>query len=260
MNPELRAQLEKLDVWQLALAQRKTPSTTNKDELNRQGWKAYYEVEKQKRVVSGKEDEPIHVPACFREAAAEDGVYRESSESKTSLSPVPSRDSDSTKMKELKNTVLELNQKTEQLSSEKQTLQQELEELKLKEQDFLKQEQEFSRQEQDLKSEIAGLKIREQNFEIAIQELKSQNSELCSEIQTLRSKEQDLLSKLDQIEHDHSLKLQSLESSTPPQTESVPEQVSILQQQLQETTEQLEKALSEAESQKTETESVMVLF
>lgn len=253
MNPELRAQLEKLDVWNLAVAQRKTPSTTNKDELNRQGWKAYYEVEKQKRVVSGKEDEPIHVPACFREAAAEDGVYRESSESKTPLTPVPSQGSDSTKIKELKNTVFELNRKTEKLNSEKQTLEQELQELKLKEQDSLKQEQ-------DLKSEIAGLKKREQDFEIAIQDLKSQNSELSSKNQTLHSKEQDLLSRLDQIEHDHAVKLQALESSTPPQTESIPEQVSSLQQQLQETTEKLEKALSEAETQRTENESVMVLI
>eukprot|EP00210_Caulerpa_lentillifera_P003588 g3423.t1 len=239
-----------LDVWQLAVSQHKTP-LTNKAETNRQGWKAYYEVEKQKRSAAGKDDEPIHVPSCFRDAAAEDGVYSQDTDLKTPSTPAPTRDSEYEKLRELENTVFELSQQRGQLSSEKESLLQELDKMKIKEQDF-------SQQEQEMKSEITGLKSREQDFEYSLQELKAQNCELNNEIQELKSREQDLLSRLErQVQQDRELELKSLADSTTVHTQSVSEEVSKLQKQLHETTEKLEKSLTETEAHKKQNEAVL---
>ena len=81
MNPELRAQLEQLDVWHLTLAaHEKNKASKQTEEEKRLAWKAYYEYEltKARGSKSNETDKAasIYVPHCFREIAAENGIYQ----------------------------------------------------------------------------------------------------------------------------------------------------------------------------------------
>ena len=81
MNPELRAQLEKLDVWHLTLAaQEKNKAAKQTEEEKRQAWQAYYECELSKARQAARNNETegapsIYIPHCFREIAAQNGIY-----------------------------------------------------------------------------------------------------------------------------------------------------------------------------------------
>lgn len=82
MNPELRAQLEKLDVWHLTLAAQEKNKAKQTEEEKRQAWQAYYacELSKARQAAQNNETEAtpsIYIPHCFREIAAQNGIFPE---------------------------------------------------------------------------------------------------------------------------------------------------------------------------------------
>ena len=96
MNPELRAQLEKLDVWHMTLAaaaERKKAPSSQTEEEKRLAWNAYYSCEMNRaKGAAGKAGSPeeaprIHVPECFREIAAQDGIYPQATPAPAKVTP-----------------------------------------------------------------------------------------------------------------------------------------------------------------------------
>lgn len=83
MDPKLRAQVEKLDVWRLTLAknEKKKSQEPTKDE-KQLAWEAYYafQMNQNQNVKKNNETEgapSFHIPHVFRQIAEEKGIQNQ---------------------------------------------------------------------------------------------------------------------------------------------------------------------------------------